>query len=149
MPALFESEWDGQPGSNYDWSAVSLYEANGTEDGQSCGVAVDAFGDSRVIPNADVPRLIAALQEYATRLGLAAVSADTPADTMAEAVMDVLAPPARLDPDVAAMIGNAAPVRIPVFTIPWEGGQSVIPSIGQVRALAEQIVTAIRTTARP
>ena len=59
----FESEWDGQENSNYGWSAVRFYQANGTETGESCGIVVDTFGDEAV-PDADIPRMIAALEEY-------------------------------------------------------------------------------------
>jgi hypothetical protein len=66
MGALFESEWNGQPDSNYGWSAVRLYEANGTDDGRPVGVVVDTFGDD-AIPDADIPRLITALRGYLAR----------------------------------------------------------------------------------
>jgi hypothetical protein len=63
MAALFQSAWDGQDGSNYGWSAVIICEANGTETGGSCGIVVSTMGDD-VIPDADIPRLITALQTY-------------------------------------------------------------------------------------
>lgn len=70
---------------------------------------------------------------------------DPPADAAVTAVMDVLAPVAGVDPDLAGMIGK--PVRLPVFLIPTEYAPAY-PSDVQVRALAEQIVTAIRASAR-
>jgi hypothetical protein len=63
MTALFDSAWDGQDNSNYGWSAVILYRADGTETGESCGILVDTMGDD-VVPDAAIPRLITALQAY-------------------------------------------------------------------------------------
>lgn len=72
--------------------------------------------------------------------------ADPPADVAVTAVMDVLAPQADVDPDLAAMIGHGT-LRVPQILFPF-AGTTVVPTDAQVRALAERIVTAIRTTAR-
>jgi hypothetical protein len=65
---------------------------------------------------------------------------DLTADQMADAVMDVLAPWA---PGIPGLI---QPVRYPLIRF-WheETGQAVMPTDGQVRMLAEQIVTRLRT----
>jgi hypothetical protein len=69
---------------------------------------------------------------------------DDPA-AMVEAVLDVLAPVS----DLAglAYASGLPVVRVPIFLIDYDG-TPVMPSTAQVRALAEQIVTAIRTAAR-
>lgn len=54
-----------------------------------------------------------------------------------EAVLNVLAP-------YVDGIGDFAPQRWPIFRFDYDG-QMVMPADEQVRALAEQIVTAIRT----
>ena len=59
------------------------------------------------------------------------------ADRQAEAVLDVLAPYVYGPPGFAA-------IRWPIFRFDYDG-QIVLPSDEQVRALAQQIVTAIRT----
>jgi hypothetical protein len=58
-----------------------------------------------------------------------------------EAVLDVLAPEIDAPPH-----SGFAPQRWPIFRFDYEG-QMVVPNDDQVRALAEQIVTAIRTAA--
>ncbi len=55
-----------------------------------------------------------------------------------EAVLDVLAP--KID---AGALGFG-PQRWPIFRFDYEG-HSVMPDDGQLRSLAEQIVTAVRT----
>lgn len=67
----------------------------------------------------------------------AVVPWEQPADGMVEAVMDVLAPWADGIP------GVCQPVRYPLIRFDHDG-MMVMPSDGQVRMLAEQIVTALR-----
>ena len=66
-----------------------------------------------------------------------AVAGENP-QAMVEAVLDVLAPKA----DLSEL--GLDPVRVPIFTFEHEG-HAVSPTDEQVQALAEQIVTAIRT----
>jgi hypothetical protein len=61
-------------------------------------------------------------------------------DRQVEAVMDVLAPRA------GGIPGLIGPVRCPLILFDHDG-TAVMPSDAQVRMLAEQIVTAIRTAA--
>ena len=63
---------------------------------------------------------------------------DLAPDAMVEAVLDVIAP--LVDPRLPGM----PPVRVPVIKGEYEG-QAVTPDDAQCRALAEQIVTRIRT----
>jgi hypothetical protein len=48
------------------WGGVRVYPADGTETGQSLGVVLNTFGDG-VVPDADIPALITALQDYVAR----------------------------------------------------------------------------------
>lgn len=68
----------------------------------------------------------------------------TDPQAMVEAVMNILAP--KVDAGELAALGFQ-PQRWPIFRFDYEG-HAVMPSDGQVRALAEQIVTAIRTATR-
>jgi hypothetical protein len=61
----------------------------------------------------------------------------TAPEAQVEAVLNVLAPFVDGPPDFA-------PQRWPIFRLDYDG-QMVMPNDDQVRALAEQIVTAIRT----
>ena len=60
-------------------------------------------------------------------------------DRQVEAVLDVLAPHVEAPEPYQ-------PQRWPIFRFDYEG-HSVMPTDGQLRSLAEQIVTAIRTAA--
>ena len=66
MAPLFESNYPGREDSNYEPSTVDVYEANGTDDGQPVGVDIAVYhdGNGAVVPDADIPRLIAALAGY-------------------------------------------------------------------------------------
>jgi hypothetical protein len=64
------------------------------------------------------------------------------ADRQVEAVLDVLAPKVDAGPLAIAY----GPQRWPIFRFDYEG-HSVMPTDDQLRSLAEQIVTAIRTAA--
>lgn len=83
MAALFESNFPGQPNSNYEASGVDMYEANGTDDGQPIGVSIAAYGDDAVIPDGDIPRLITALYAYLASRGLPTLPAAVDEQTRA------------------------------------------------------------------
>lgn len=94
--------------------------------GEGAGIAVQSGG----IPYG---HLYAAFRAGADWADAAAGNPQAQAD----AVMNVLAPHVDGPP-------GSGPQRWPVFRLDYDG-QMVVPSDGQVRALAEAIVTAIRT----
>jgi hypothetical protein len=65
-----------------------------------------------------------------------------------EAVLDVLAPRIDCPPDLAGMPGMMPSVRVPKILLDYDG-QPVRPTDAQCRAIAEQVVTAIRTASGP
>lgn len=75
MAALFDCEWAGEPDSNYGWSGVSIYQANGTDTGEPVGLLVQTLGD-QVVPDVAVSQLIASLQTYLNSKAAAAEGAD-------------------------------------------------------------------------
>lgn len=69
-----------------------------------------------------------------------------PADPAAqvEAVLDVLAPEPDIPADARKSLGISDGLRVPIILVEHHGN-AVYPTDEQLRALAEQIVTAIRT----
>ena len=65
-----------------------------------------------------------------------------------EAVLNILAPIPDVGPEYLAVLGLTAGVRVPAIRFDFEG-RAVMPSDEQIRALAEQIVTAVRTAVGP
>ena len=75
-------------------------------------------------------------------------AADHDANRQVEAVLDILAPIPDVGPEYLAVLGLTAGVRVPAIRFDFEG-RAVMPSDEQIRALAEQIVTAVRTATGP
>jgi hypothetical protein len=74
--------------------------------------------------------------------------ADHDTTRQVEAVLDVLAPRPDIAAEAMTALGIRPGVRYPVIRFDYEG-QAIMPNDEQLRALAEQIVTAIRTAAGP
>lgn len=72
------------------------------------------------------------------------MSDTTNPQAMTDAVLNVLAPKPDLPAGMLAVLGLSPDTRVPVIRFDYEG-RAVMPSDEQLCALAEQIVTAIRT----
>ena len=65
-------------------------------------------------------------------------------DCQVEAVLDILAPKTDVPAEYATVLGLTPGVRVPIIRFDYEG-RAIMPSDEQIRAFAEQIVTAVRT----